>query len=173
MQASKHKKWRRRRRSVSRGANFRRCGKFIGKVRERKPPLYIYIELSIEGGGRWPEMRARDASAASLAVSTWPVIPRDDDDDDAQWTRSCLHRGLALFSRAIKLIPRRETFPPLAKISDLSVIYRSNYNLLFLRETNRNVCTEILLWHARPILSFHRDGDVSFCLAIFPSFLGF
>lgn len=92
-------------------------------------------------------MRARDASAASLAVSTWPVIPRDDDDDDAQWTRSCLHRGLALFSRAIKLnlIPRRETLPPLAKISDLSVIYRSNYNLLFLRETNRNVCTEILL----------------------------
>lgn len=92
-------------------------------------------------------MRARDASAASLAVSTWPVIPRDDDDDDAQWTRSCLYRGLALFSRAIKLnlIPRRETLPPLAKISDLSMIYRSNYNLLFLRETNRNVCTEILL----------------------------
>lgn len=116
-------------------------------------------------------MRARDASAASLAVSTWPVIPRDDDDDDAQWTRSCLHRGLALFSRAIKLIPRRETLPPLAtRIADLSVIYRSNYNLLFLKETNRNVCTEILfVYHT--LVQFYPSIETEMFLSVSQSFL--
>lgn len=66
--------------------------------KEREPPLYIGLSIV----GRDACTRCFRGVISGIDVASHPHV-----DDDAQWIRSCLHRRLALFSRAVKPIPIR------------------------------------------------------------------